>query len=193
MLPSNPFAFKEWGAICAALAVGAQTLIIRKGGIHEGREGFRVDHREFWLFPTFLHESAAGLATGAAHFLERAEADRPAAGLLSLSLYAVVDDVFEVNSEAALARLAGEHVWSRSALEQRFSYRRPGVFVLAARIYRGAPQIIPDSPHFAGCRSWVEFPGPISTVELQPVLTDEDYARRREKIHAALEGDKNYL
>ena len=52
MEPVNQIAFKEWAVVCAALASGQQSLILRKGGIHEGRDGFRVAHREFWLFPT---------------------------------------------------------------------------------------------------------------------------------------------
>ena len=31
-------------------------MIIRKGGIAEGRDGFAFRHREFFLFPTFFHE-----------------------------------------------------------------------------------------------------------------------------------------
>lgn len=45
-------AFKEWAVICAALADGEQTLILRKGGIDAGREGFRVARREFWMYST---------------------------------------------------------------------------------------------------------------------------------------------
>jgi len=57
MLPSNAMAFKEWAVVCAALGSGQQSLILRKGGIHEGRGGFRVAHPEFWLFPTGFHQS----------------------------------------------------------------------------------------------------------------------------------------
>ena len=35
-----------------ALGRGEQIIILRKGGIHEGRGGFQVDQPEFWLFPT---------------------------------------------------------------------------------------------------------------------------------------------
>src|SRR5687768_11757609 len=37
-------AFKEWAIIVDALARGDQILILRKGGISEGREGFQIDH-----------------------------------------------------------------------------------------------------------------------------------------------------
>ncbi|MDC0315120.1 DUF1802 family protein [bacterium] len=45
-------AFKEWDVVCEALESGRQKLILRKGGIHEGREGFSFAHEEFVLFPT---------------------------------------------------------------------------------------------------------------------------------------------
>jgi hypothetical protein len=96
MLPSNRIAFKEWAAICAALGEGAQTLILRKGGIHEGREGFRVAHSEFWLFPTYVHEAAEGLEKDAEPLLARAEAERPQPGMLFIAQYAVVAEVTEI-------------------------------------------------------------------------------------------------
>src|SRR5437762_9342123 len=49
-------AFKEWALVCEALGRGEQTVILRKGGIAEGRAGFAFRHSEFFLFPTFFHE-----------------------------------------------------------------------------------------------------------------------------------------
>jgi len=48
-------AFKEWGVVCDYLAAGRQHLIFRKGGIHEGRDGFSFKHDTFALFPTRFH------------------------------------------------------------------------------------------------------------------------------------------
>jgi hypothetical protein len=48
--------FKEWALVCEALGTGRQSIILRKGGIAEGRDGFSFQHREFFLFPTFFHE-----------------------------------------------------------------------------------------------------------------------------------------
>lgn len=186
---SNRIAFKEWAAICAALAMGAQTLIVRKGGIHEGRAGFRVAHGEFWLFPTYVHEAAAGLEDEAAPLLARALAERPPAGTLRIAHYAVVSDVLEVRDETRLLRLAGEHLWSARTIGERFHYRQPGLFVLVVRTYsRAEPYLISDSPHFAGCRSWVELPLELATAGLEPVLTDEEFLRRRQRIADALGG-----
>ena len=54
-------AFKEWSLVCDALGRGEQSLILRKGGIAEGRAGFRFQHPEFLLLPTLFHEQAAKL------------------------------------------------------------------------------------------------------------------------------------
>ena len=48
--------FKEWALVCEALGRGEQTVLLRKGGIAEGRAGFGFRHSEFFLFPTFFHE-----------------------------------------------------------------------------------------------------------------------------------------
>src|SRR5438552_8799199 len=48
--------FKEWSLVCDALGHGTQLVVLRKGGIAEGRAGFAFRHPEFFLFPTFFHE-----------------------------------------------------------------------------------------------------------------------------------------
>lgn len=190
MQTANAVAFKEWAAICAALGAGLQTLIIRKGGIDEGRDGFRVAHNEFWLFPTYQHEAAQGLEQDALPILARVEANRPPHGLLHLAHYAIVTDVFHVLDVERLLRLAGQHVWSPRTVGERFAYRRPGLFVLTVRVHvRREQHVIPDSPHFAGCRSWVDLPLELSTENLEPALSDDEFNRRRRQIQQALGKD----
>src|SRR3982751_5907895 len=48
--------FKEWSVVCEALGHGRQSIILRKGGVAEGREGFSFKHSKFFLFPTWFHE-----------------------------------------------------------------------------------------------------------------------------------------
>src|SRR5258707_13600423 len=50
------FAFKEWALVCASMLLGETSLIFRKGGIAEGRDGFRFQNDRFFLFTTFFHE-----------------------------------------------------------------------------------------------------------------------------------------
>lgn len=182
MPPETQFAFKEWAVVCAALATGRQTLILRKGGIHEGREGFRVEHREFWLFPTNFHQQRDEIIPEAWPLLDEVQSRGQSSGH-SLDLYAVVEDVQHILDRAALARLSGRHVWSEATVEQRFQYRTPGLFALVVRVFRrSAPFVIVDSPHFAGCKSWVDLPSPLPTAGLQPVLDDESFDRQRREI-----------
>jgi hypothetical protein len=49
--------FKEWSFVCDSLAQGVQTLILRKGGIHEGRGGFEWKHQELLSFPHLVSYS----------------------------------------------------------------------------------------------------------------------------------------
>ncbi len=184
MQPTNRWAFKEWAAVCAALLSGRQSLILRKGGIHEGRDGFRVDHPEFWLFATGFHQHADALVPGA---MDDAAFSPPADGTVLLPGYAVVEAVEEIREATALPPLAGHHVWSARTVDERFHYRSPGLFALIVRVYQ--PQtslVLPDSPHFAGCRSWVDLPDDLTTAILTPVLSDAEHAARVTEIQRAL-------
>ena len=186
MLPANRFAFKEWAVVCAALDSGRQTVIVRKGGIHEGREGFRVEHGEFWLFPTRFHQTADELTDDAGPLLAQVQADRPASGLIRLRNYVVVEQVFRIEDERSLPQLAGFTILSERTLGERFHYRGPGLFVLAVRVYRlPEPLDVPDSPHFAGCRSWVDLPRDPSTVGLVPVLDETIFLDRLARLRGA--------
>src|SRR5437763_250989 len=73
------FAFKEWAVVCQALAGGRQALILRKGGIAEAGGAFRPDHTRFWLFPTYLHQTAEALKPPVAATLPAVERERPLA------------------------------------------------------------------------------------------------------------------
>ncbi len=187
MLPANEWAFKEWAAVCAALSSGRQSVILRKGGIHEGRDGFRVEHREFWLYPTRFHQQPGELLDDARDFFEQGLSRQPPAGTVRFTDYAEVTDVVRITDETALPWLAGLHILSDATLAARFHYREPGLFALVVRMHRLAePVDIPESPHFGGCRSWVDLPGALPTAGLTPVLDDAEFERQREKLFRAL-------
>ena len=65
-------AFKEWAVICEALGEGRQVLILRKGGIAEARGEFTIEHRRFWLFPTYVHQQSSGIKPEAVPLLNGA-------------------------------------------------------------------------------------------------------------------------
>lgn len=186
MLSVNQFAFKEWAVTCAALAAGRQSLLLRKGGIHERNARFEVEHGEFWLFPTRFHQNPDEIRESARNLLQQVADEAPSPGLVSLSLYAIVEQVIELSDESSLPRLADLQILAERTLVERFRYRRPGLFVLPVRIYRRPEPIsLVDSPHFAGCRTWVDLEQELSTSGLSPVLSDVDHADRMMSIRRA--------
>lgn len=54
------WALKEWDIVCAALLEGKQAMLLRKGGILEAENEFVLEHAQFLLFPTFMHQDQAG-------------------------------------------------------------------------------------------------------------------------------------
>jgi hypothetical protein len=188
MLAENHIAFKEWAVVCEALAAGHQTIILRKGGIHEGAAGFRVDHREFWLYPTRFHETSASLEPDAVPLLQQVLRDQPPPGQFRLRQYAVVQDAIELTEEHQLDPLRGHHILADHVVHQRFHYKQPGLHVLVVRVFQ-LPQanILAETPAIAGCKSWVDLPRPLSTHGAAPVLADEPFERRRADVLAALQ------
>lgn len=177
-------AFKEWAIVCEALAQGRQTIILRKGGIHEGREGFRVAHPQFWLLPTRFHASPGALVSAAEDFRDAAAAlNRDDA--FGVRYLAVVEEVCELTRESDALALSGLHVWADATVRERFYYKRPGLYCLLVRIYiAGQTTWIEDSPQIAGCRSWVDLPGPLPTSNLTAALDGELFAARCAEVHS---------
>jgi hypothetical protein len=181
-------AFKEWAAVCLALGVGEQILILRKGGLHEGAAGFRVAHRRFWLYPTRFHEEAAHLSPAAAKWLEPAQTLAPPAGELWLRSLVEVTDVVSLPQGTGLDRLAAWHGWSAETVHSRFHYREPGLFALVVRVWmRSTAWILPETTVMAGCRSWVDLPTALPTTDLHPVLPPEEFEIQRQALCAALQ------
>jgi hypothetical protein len=169
-------ALKEWAVICRALADGRQALLLRKGGIAEAGDGFQLEHRRFWLYPTYVHQQRTGIRDDALALLDQVEAERPPAGVVRLTHFAEVSaGLYRVHDLAGALILSGLHLWSAEAVRSRFAYRTPGLFVLPVRVYRAAqPFDLPESPAYAGCRSWVELETGLPD-EGTPVLTDEAF------------------
>ena len=178
------FAFKEWTLICDAFDRGAQSLILRKGGIAEGRDGFRFKHADFLLFPTLFHEQVTKLRLPAETSLPALRAD----GQHVVTLAAHVEWTRDVTDWAKVHALASFHLWTEAEIEKRFRQDdAPGVSVALVRIQRlSAPFVFPDSPKYGGCRSWIELPGLPAGTTLVPVIDDAIHAARSAKIQALL-------
>lgn len=160
MTPPLPrTAFKEWAAICRALARGRQDVILRKGGILEPGGRFRVDHAEFLLLPTFLHQAPEQLIPEAHDLLDGIEADRPPDGSVRFTHAATVRDVMQVRSVDDLAAFRHRHVWTDAVVAERFHRWRDELHVLTVAVRPLAePLTLPWQDSYGGCRSWIELP-----------------------------------
>jgi hypothetical protein len=187
MLDRCRFALKEWAVIVRELGEGRQIALIRKGGILEQKHGFTIEHREFFLFPTYTHQNENDLAPSLhPRFAELLHAG-PEHGRLLFDYYAVAEEIFQVAALDPLIALEDMHGFSWSAVERRFQYRRPGLYVLALRVYK-LPRtlLLPASPHYEGCLSWVDLDEELLTEGAAPVLTDTEFSIRLDRIRAVL-------
>ena len=191
--------FKEWTLVCDALGRGTQSIIIRKGGIAEGRAGFRFEHPEFFLFPTLFHEQIAKLKLPPETALPELRAD----GQHEVRLRVRVEWTQDVCDLATMQRLVPFHIWRDSEIEKRFHYDlpaaqrealrtgaesgKPGVSVAFVRVEKlSEPFVFPDSPKFGGCRSWIQLPELPEEITSFPVVDDSMHRAREMEIRAAL-------
>ena len=157
--------FKEWALVCQALGAGRQTVIIRKGGIAEGRDGFAFRHREFFLFPTFFHEQLVRVRESNGALPEL----RP--GEIEIRFFARVKEARVMMDWEEVRALEPLHILQEDVVRERFDYDdAPGVHVAFVEVFRLEPAWrFPDSKSYAGCRSWVELPDLPEGITLHPV------------------------
>ncbi len=157
--------FKEWALVCQALGEGKQTVIIRKGGIAEGRDGFAFKHREFFLFPTFFHEQLNRTRLPAPKLPE------PTPGEIEICYFARVEEGRLLTRWEDVRGLAPLHILAESVVRERFEYEKtPGVHAAFVKVFRLDPVWrFPDRKAYGGCRSWVDLPEPPRDLQLRPI------------------------
>ena len=162
--------FKEWALVCEALGYGEQTILLRKGGIAEGREGFGFRHDEFFLFPTFFHEQIGKVR------IPEAELPAPRVGEIEIRYCAKLEAQQHITSWETAAALEPFHILQESVVRERFVYREAGLYVALVRVFRlEPPWIFADKPAYGGCKSWVNLPELSAEIRLEPVLMDEQH------------------
>jgi hypothetical protein len=167
--------FKEWSLVCNALGHGTQSVILRKGGIAEGREGFSFRRLEFFLFPTFFHEQIGKVRIAAA--------DIAAPGnTIAIRWYAKVERAQRINSIAIAEALAPLHILSIEVVRERFGYKHDGLNVAFVRVFEVSPLwVLPNEKRFAGCRSWIDLPIP-PEMKMRAVLDDSAHTILRARF-----------
>jgi hypothetical protein len=173
-------AFKEWALICEAMGRGEQSVILRKGGIAEGKGGFGFDHPEFYLFPTWFHGQLEKVRIPNA-VLPVQDPKR-----VTLAHVAALEWSGRIENLELVRRLNALHVLDDSLIEERFMYDTgsgslggSGINVAFVRVFRiNPPVLLPMEKAFGGCRSWIELPE-IEPTALVSVLSDEEHESRK--------------
>ncbi len=162
-MPANPtIGFKEWQVVCDALASGRQPLILRKGGIHEGRRGFSFAHDAFPLFPTRFHAQAGQVREGNV----RPMPEWQPGDIVSITHHAEAIRAVTLTDWDRVAALEPWHIYSEATVRDRFDWEGKGmaagsIHVALVRVRQLAtPWEIPYHPSFGGCRSWIQLPDP---------------------------------
>lgn len=156
----SPIGFKEWKVVCDALASGRQSVLLRKGGIHEGRSGFSFAHESFFLFPTHFHAQSEHVREGNSTCLPEWKPGD------------TVHITHHVNARLAVtltdwkdvAALGPFHIYTEETVRQRFDWEGKGmhsgsIHVALVEVRKlPAPWELEYKPSFGGCRSWISLP-----------------------------------
>lgn len=177
--------YKEWEVVCEALGTGRQVLLLRKGGIHEGRAGFSFKHDRFVLFPTKFHAQGDQVRVPCPPVEGEWEPGDP------VRFHHLCEAAWArtLTDWETVRRLEEFHVWTEDLVRERFAWgEEESIHCALVRVHRlGEPWELPYEKRYGGCRTWVDLPdhdpGP-----LQPVLDDAAFAAVRERIEDVVGG-----
>jgi len=186
---ASAIGFKEWAFICEALVQGVQTIILRKGGIHEGRGGFEFKHREFFLFPTWFHtqgERLRWVPEGAQRSFPPEEERQS----VEIDGFALLEGVWRVTDWEKVQALQPLHVWNEDIVRERFVYDDEScLHVALLRAYKLPSQwSFAYQKSYGGCRSWVNLPEAGLTLldDSVPVMSDDEWNASAAKMREIL-------
>ena len=151
-------AFKEWDIVCKALEEGRQSLILRKGGIHEGREGFSFAHDEFVLFPTRFHAQGDYVKIPGVE----AKPEWELGDKVVIESKVMVKRAVTLTDWNEVALLADQHIWTEETIRDRFFWEGKGMASGSIHVAFVEIEKLKDPLRFAyekthgGCRSWVD-------------------------------------
>jgi hypothetical protein len=182
-------AFKEWSIVVDALGRGAQIIILRKGGISEGRRGFQVEHSKFVLFPTCFHQQRASVLPSAQLRFDEIAPKFPEPDTVRLEYFAEIISWRRLDTLAVAERLRGQHIWRDEVIAQRFDWgKEKNIHALALRVCRLSPAVeLPMLADYGGCKSWIELANDIETEGATPVLNSQDFQVKLKQFEGALD------
>ncbi len=167
---------KEWAVAVEALERGETALVVRKGGIRE--KAFAVADKRFLLLPGYEHQRPELLKPGYRQLMQEIP-NLTDDGPLRFTSFAEVRGAYEISEPESLEALDPYHMWTPEYAESRFKWRpKKPLTVLVLRTYLlPEPVELPFSEAYAGCKSWIELEGPVSTAGSRPALDETSFER----------------
>lgn len=158
------YGFKEWKVVCDAIGSGRQDIIFRKGGIHEGREGFSFKHEAFYLFPTLFHAQEDYVTEGAVEGSSERKTEWQIGDVLEIEYYCKVKSAITLTDWDAVSAYSQRHIWTESTIRERFDWEGKGmasgsIHVVELEVEKlTTPWQITYEKKYGGCRSWIDLP-----------------------------------
>ena len=157
-------AFKEWQVVCEALAAGRQKVILRKGGIHEGREGFAWKYEEFALFPTRFHSQKEGVkSVDWERFGEDGVSEWQEGEVVPVTWQCRVTKAVTLENWEDVQALDGLHIWTERVVRERFDWTMKGMkgqslhaAFVEVRKNPSKMNLVYSKKCHGGCRSWLK-------------------------------------
>jgi hypothetical protein len=180
--------FKEWQVVCDALASGRQSILLRKGGIHEGRQGFSFANESFFLFPTRFHTQGDQVREGSVQPMPEWQPGDE----LQITHHAEAVWAVTLTDWQKVAALEPFHIYSEATVRDRFDWEGKGmptssIHVALVRIRKLAqPWKLEYHSSFGGCRSWIKLPDPPPDWQSSatPVVNDETFETLKNQLAA---------
>lgn len=187
-------ALKEWSIICKALEDGNQTILLRKGGILEYKNGFEIRQKSFLLFPTLEHQAEEYLQSKYLQtydlLLKGNKSQDIQIKTNTLVVLARIEAIQEFHDHEMLPELEKYHIWNEKYVNMRMNYNpKKPMNALLLRIYKlPQPISIDVNPEWAGCKSWIDIDitekygdqfGSVPKMfeQSEPVIKDKEFQR----------------
>ena len=178
--------YKEWSLVCEALGAGVQTLLLRRGGIAEGREGFAFKYSRFYLFPTLFHQQEEQVRWSPSRQQELRSGD--GSWLISQEVEVMATAI--LTDWEKVEALAPFHIWKEGVVRERFGYEGGNrIHAALVRVKKLSGTLcFAETKELRGCRSWVEYPGveERSPGESRSVLTNEAFSIIQTRVEILL-------
>ncbi|MCT7951434.1 DUF1802 family protein [Ancylothrix sp. C2] len=180
-------ALKEWAVAVEALEAGETILLLRKGGIREGKGGFKVEQNRVLLYPTFEHQKPDLLKSEYCKKVVSVESGwHPET--VRIGSFAEITDAFLVAHEPAIKALLPYHIWNEQFITERLKWKpSEPVSVLLLRVYKLAEtRIIPYRQEYGGCKSWMDIKELVSLENSVAILSDGEYNKQANAIRQTI-------